>query len=688
MINTFAVSYSGWKFHDEHIGVDSQGNPLNISVSGLASADLNGDGRQDLIVPTITWNYLLGTEPAPILIYISTGNGLADQTSTFLPSAPKAVIVRQLVVADFNGDGRPDLFVEDTGTEKFHPFPGEQNQLFLSNSSGILIDRTDWLPQRTDFSHGSVAADFNGDGHIDLFVNNLGDDDGHPSYLLLNDGTGRFEDAGGHVDGGRFSSDFGHLWSPYWAVGVDAGSDGDVDLYWGALHSGGGDFSGWGLAENDGTGNFSLRTDAIPAWPGYPDNEAETAAVGDINHNGHEDMILYGQSPDKFQILINNGDGTFSDQSWRVEGQENGAFLPDTGGTSHFQLVDLDGDGSLDIVHHRWTPDFSSHVIYTFLNDGEGNFERLAETALPGFTPHFRVLDVNGDGIMDFASVFHDWDVPHSGSSQGLMYVGVSLGRITEPVHRIGWGTDDTIVGGDANDVLEGRGGDDVLRGGGGNDRLLGGPGNDTLYGEAGDDILRGHGGDDKLLGGAGDDRLFGGAGNDVLMGGRGDDLLRGHGGHDKLLGGAGNDRLFGGAGNDVLKGGGGNDVLRGGGGNDKLFGGGGSDVLFGDAGDDVLRGGGGDDVLNGGAGNDRLIGGAGSDRFVFAPGHGTAVIKDFEDDIDILDLTAFGFASVQEAKSFASNVAGDVVFDFAGGEQLIVENIAKAQLTSADILV
>lgn len=106
------------------------------------------------------------------------------------------------------------------------------------------------------------------------------------------------------------------------------------------------------------------------------------------------------------------------------------------------------------------------------------------------------------------------------------------------------------------------------------------------------------------------------------------------------------------------------------------------------DPGDDVLRGGGGSDLLDGGAGNDILIGGSGADHFVFSPNHGTAVIRDFDSNVDIIDLSAFGFATVQEAKAFASNVNAHVVFDFAGGEQLIVEDMSMAQLTADNILI
>ncbi|MBL4543940.1 MAG: hypothetical protein JKP97_19525, partial [Rhodobacteraceae bacterium] len=66
--------------------------------------------------------------------------------------------------------------------------------------------------------------------------------------------------------------------------------------------------------------------------------------------------------------------------------------------------------------------------------------------------------------------------------------------------------------------------------------------------------------------------------------------------------------------------------------------------------GNDTLRGGDGDDGVWGGIGNDLLTGGAGADRFVFAAGDDADTITDFEDGIDKLDLSDFGFASAAEA--------------------------------------
>src|SRR5690606_6209554 len=173
-------------------------------------------------------------------------------------------------------------------------------------------------------------------------------------------------------------------------------------------------------------------------------------------------------------------------------------------------------------------------------------------------------------------------------------------------------------------------------------------------------------------------DKIAGTAGADVLTSRRDGATVDGLGGNDTVYG-------LGAA--DVLRGGGGNDVLRGGGAADTLQGGAGNDRLSGQAGNDILRGGAGADTLDGGAGNDRLFGEGGSDRFVFAPGGGTDRIKDFQDGTDRIDLSAFGFASVQAAKALATNQQGNVVFDFDGDGTLIVEGITKAQLSAADLI-
>jgi Ca2+-binding RTX toxin-like protein len=318
---------------------------------------------------------------------------------------------------------------------------------------------------------------------------------------------------------------------------------------------------------------------------------------------------------------------------------------------------------------------------------------------------------VQGDGGNDRVGGGDGDDTVWGGSGNDTIYGGIGNDRLrggADDDAIYGGGGNDTIQGDTGNNWLEGGDGNDKLYGWTGNDSLFGGNGDDELYDFEGDDVLAGGGGDDKLVGGDGDDLIYtgtsdgqtfgvdearGGAGNDTLIGSNGTDTLYGDEGSDRLNGGddldtADIDYLYGGAGDDLLESGQ-TDAVRAGfqDRGDRLYGEEGNDTLIGGLADDTLEGGAGNDTLEGGAGDDVLAGGAGADRFVFAAGDDADIIADFEDGIDRLDLSAFGFASAAEALARANETGGDVVFDFGNGDVLTVENISRAALEN-DILV
>lgn len=123
--------------------------------------------------------------------------------------------------------------------------------------------------------------------------------------------------------------------------------------------------------------------------------------------------------------------------------------------------------------------------------------------------------------------------------------------------------------------------------------------------------------------------------------------------------------------------------VLTGNKGGNALDGLGGNDMLNGGIGGDALDGGTGNDRLNGGKGADGLTGGLGADQFTFLNGSGGDRVSDFSlagGDRLVLDDALWGGVVLQAAEiidQFASVSAGDVVFDFGGGDVIRLEGLA-----------
>lgn len=189
------------------------------------------------------------------------------------------------------------------------------------------------------------------------------------------------------------------------------------------------------------------------------------------------------------------------------------------------------------------------------------------------------------------------------------------------------------------------------------------GNGEDSFAGKGGRVIgeVRGEGGNDRLAGGDSDDRLFGGDGDDVMGGGAGDDAVIGDAGNDSIRGGTGEDRLSGGTGNDWLAGG---------------------------AGEDDLQGGAGADTLTGGADDDVLTGGAQADVFLFRRGHGHDTVTDFQNNMDRLDLSAFGLAGFAALSALARDTSAGLLIDLGsvGGGTITLQGFLKAQFDAADV--
>jgi hypothetical protein len=363
---------------------------LDGGFERMVVADLNGDKHPDILLTAIKNS---GTSEQPVTVLVNDGHGgFTNQTRTlFTNDVPVTLNSSTLLVADFNSDGRPDVFIADWGNDA-PPFPGAQNRLILSAPGGHLVDATANLPQASDLSGSACAADVNGDGHMDIYVSNLFGGDGSPPRLLLGDGTGHFTVSTG-LDAGLTNPNFNQNRYTQCAL-ADVNGDGSPDLVLGAIKTN--DNSDVFL--NDGAGDFRFLPNALPAKPLEPSADAQGFVATDINHDGHLDLLIPFTHSTYIgawiQVLIGNGDGTFRD--------ETQTRLPQTDsqrGTviSSVELVDLNHDGNPDFGAHFGNSNTDPPLFFT--SDANGVFHVAGSLGLP--TGIWALADVNGDGRLD-----------------------------------------------------------------------------------------------------------------------------------------------------------------------------------------------------------------------------------------------------------------------------------------------
>ena len=188
------------------------------------------------------------------------------------------------VFADFNGDGHLDLYVASGG---YHDYLSTdeflQDRIYINDGMGKLTHAPDRLPRLRSSASSVVAADFNGDGLPDIFVGGRIVPGRYPispqSYLLINNGEGFFEDKTE-----QYLPRSGKIGMVTAAVSTDLNKDGKSDLIIV------GEFMPITILIND---NHAKLSDETEIW-GKPEQIGwwRSIVAGDFTNDGNEDFIV------------------------------------------------------------------------------------------------------------------------------------------------------------------------------------------------------------------------------------------------------------------------------------------------------------------------------------------------------------------------------------------------------------
>ena len=291
-----------------------------VEAQSLAIADVNGDGRPDLLVAGCSSvNGDGGCANGAVSVLLANGDGTFQPAVIYGSGGGGSA--EALAIADVNGDGRPDLLVADFCSSVDSDGNCTNNNgavsVLLGNGDGTF------QPAVSYGSGGQLAtsvavADLNGDGRPDVVVAN--DCPSGPSEqdndlcqfgsytvvgVLLGNGDGTFQPVSLYNSGGYYSIS---------VTVADLNGDGKLDLAVGSGSDFWPDFQNGaaGVLLGNGDGTFQPVSQYTFAGSGT------SAAVADMNGDGKPDLVLASNDctncasgDDGVGVLLGNGDGTF-----------------------------------------------------------------------------------------------------------------------------------------------------------------------------------------------------------------------------------------------------------------------------------------------------------------------------------------------------------------------------------------
>ncbi|HUZ06841.1 MAG TPA: VCBS repeat-containing protein [Candidatus Paceibacterota bacterium] len=318
---------------------------------GIAVADVNGDGRPDLI----SANNLADT----LTVLTNNGSGGFGSNATLtVGSGPYGV-----VAVNVNGDGKPDLICANNLANTLTVLTNNGNGGFGSNATLTVGSYPVFV----------VAADVNGDGKPDLICANNGT---NTLTVLTNNGSGHFGFKATLVVGNR----------PYGIAAADLNGDGKLDLISANFND-----NTLTVLTNNGSGGFGSNATLTVGSGPY------AVVAVDVNGDGKPDLISANYNAGTLTVLTNNGSGSFG----------SNATLTVSGYPDALVAADMNGDGKIDLISANLSVYPNAGTLTVLTNNGAGGFgsNTVVSVGLQPFS--LAAADLNGDGAVDLISANH-----------------------------------------------------------------------------------------------------------------------------------------------------------------------------------------------------------------------------------------------------------------------------------------
>ena len=369
------------------VGYATGGYPQTAAVV----ADFNGDGHPDLVLANDEFNLVLlkgygdGTFRAALDYYAPIGNGYYGQS-------------KGIATGDFNGDGVADFVV--AGVNNISGLGGVN--VFLSRSDGSLQPAVTYGSSSCDYF--VAVADFNKDGKLDFVTTDCSAN----VQLFIGNGDGTFTAGNIFASGGSSPSDL---------VAADFDGDGYPDVA--VINYNGSSNSSVGVLLNDKTGN--LQSAVTYTLSGLT---TQGIAAADVNGDSKTDLIVPLNNGSAVSILLGNGDGTFQaeqDVSLGVNYPAAATVADVNGDGIQDLIVTLDDGGGDDIAILLGTNPWG-YQAPTYLASSLQDYNLNSP-----YPQYLKVVDIDGDGKPDLV-----YTNPNYGTV-GILF-GTGSGSFYDPV--------------------------------------------------------------------------------------------------------------------------------------------------------------------------------------------------------------------------------------------------------------